>query len=43
MVNVMTLQLECAKELHETLLIPVLSYSIEAMVWREKGCADGEP
>ena len=30
------LQVECARELHETLLVPVLMYGSETMLWREK-------
>ena len=32
----MNLQLECARVLHESLLVPVLTYGSEAMIWREK-------
>ena len=32
----MDLQLECARVLHETLLVPVLMYGSETMLWREK-------
>ena len=32
----MSLQLECAMVLHESLLMPVLTYSIQIMIWREK-------
>ena len=30
------LQLECARILHETLLIPVLMYGSEIILWKEK-------
>ena len=36
LVNARDLQLECADVLHETLLIPVLMYGIETMLWKEK-------
>ena len=36
LVDARSLQLECAKVLHESLLAPVLTYSSETMVWREK-------
>ena len=29
-------QLECARVLHETLLMPVLIYGSETMLWKEK-------
>ena len=38
-----------ARSLHESLLVPVLTYSSETMIWREKeksrirGCTDGQP
>ena len=32
-VNAMDLQLECARVLHETLLVPVLMYGSETMLW----------
>ena len=32
----MSLQLECAKVLHESLLVPVLTYGSETMIWRQK-------
>ena len=31
------MQLECARFLHETLLLPVLMYGSETMLWRKKG------
>ena len=37
LVNAMNLQLECARVLHESLLVPVLTYGTETMIWREKG------
>ena len=36
LVNARDLQLECARVLHETLLIPVLMYFSETMLWKEK-------
>ena len=36
LVNGRDLQLQCARALHETLFIPVLIYSIETMLWKEK-------
>ena len=34
LVNAKGLQLECAKVLHEVLLVPVLLYGSETMIWR---------
>ena len=36
LVNDRNLHLECAKILHESLLVPVLTYGTETLVWREK-------
>ena len=36
LVNARSLQLECARVLHESLLVPVLIYGSETMIWREK-------
>ena len=36
LVNARFLQLECASVLHESLLVPVLTYGSETMIWREK-------
>ena len=36
LVNPRDLQLECDRLLHETLLVPVLMYGSEAMLWKEK-------
>ena len=36
LVNARDLQLECSRVLHETLLVPVLMYGSETMLWREK-------
>ena len=36
LVNAMSLQLECARDLHESLLVVVLTYGSETMVWSEK-------
>ena len=36
LVNVRDLELECTRILHETLLVPVLMYGSEKMLWKEK-------
>ena len=36
LVNARNLQLECATVLHESFLVPVLTYGSETMIWREK-------
>ena len=36
LVNAKDLQLECAKVLHETLLLSVLRYGSKTMLWKEK-------
>ena len=36
MVNTRSLQLQCAMVLHESLLVPILTYGRETMIWREK-------
>ena len=36
LVNARDLKLECAIFLHETLLVPVLMYGSEIMLWKEK-------
>ena len=36
LVNVMSLQLECARVLHESFLVLVPSYGSEIMIWRGK-------
>ena len=36
LVNARDLQIECAKMLHETLLMSILSYGGESMLWKEK-------
>ena len=36
LVNARDLQLECARVVHETLLVPVLMYGSETMLWKEK-------
>ena len=33
--NTRSLQLDCARVVHEAILVPVLSYSGERMIWRE--------
>ena len=35
LVNARSLQLECARVLHESLLVPVLTYGSETMIWRK--------
>ena len=34
--NARSLQLECTRVLHELLLVPVLTYGSEIMIWKEK-------
>ena len=36
LVNAWDLELECARILHETMLIPVLMYGSETVLWKEK-------
>ena len=36
LVSARSLQLECARVLHESLLVPVLTYGSEKLIWREK-------
>ena len=36
LVNAKDLELECARVLHKTLLVPVLMYGGETMLWKEK-------
>ena len=36
LVNARSLKLECTRVLHESLLVPVLVYGSETMIWREK-------
>ena len=36
LVNTRSLQLECSRVLHELLLMPVLVYGSETVIWREK-------
>ena len=36
LVNTRDLQLECARVLHKTLLVPVLMYDSETLLWKEK-------
>ena len=36
LVNAKNLQLECARVLHETLLVPVFMYGIETMLWERR-------
>ena len=36
LVNARDLQLECTRVLHETLLVPVLTYGSKTILWKEK-------
>ena len=36
LVNARSLQLQCAMVLNESLLVPVLTFGSETMIWREK-------
>ena len=36
LVNARSLQLECARILHKSLLAPVVTYCSETMIWKEK-------
>ena len=36
LINARSLQLECARIIHEGLLVPVLLHGNETMIWREK-------
>ena len=36
LVNARGLQVECGRVLHETLLVPVLKYGSETMIWKEE-------
>ena len=36
LVNARDLQIECARVLHETLLVPLLTYGSETRLWKEK-------
>ena len=36
LVNAKSLKLECARVLHESLLVPVLTNGSETMIWREE-------
>ena len=36
LINVRGLQVECVRVLHEELIIPLLLYNRETMIWREK-------
>ena len=36
LVNARDLQLECARVVHETLLVPVLMYGSETIIWKEE-------
>ena len=37
LVNARSLQFECARVLHQSLLVLVLTYCSDTMIWREKG------
>ena len=48
LVNARGLQLECAKVLHESSLVPVLMYGRQSMIWKEERSSirdvpDGQP
>ena len=43
LVNASGLQPECARTLHEELLMLVLMYGSGTMIWKEKGCINGQP
>ena len=43
LVNGWDLQLECARVLHETLLVLVLMYSSKRMLWKDYDSTDGQP
>ena len=36
LVNARSLQLQCDRVLHKLLLVPVLTYGSETMIWRER-------
>ena len=36
LVNARSLFLECSKDLHKLLLVPVLMYGSETMIWKEE-------
>ena len=36
LVNARDLQLECSRVLHETLLVPVLTYGSDTILWKER-------
>ena len=36
LINARSLQSECGRVLHESLLVPVLTYGSETMIWRKK-------
>ena len=36
LINARGFQLECTRVLHETLLVPVLTYGSETMIWKEE-------
>ena len=36
LVNARSLQLQCARVLHESLLVPVITYGSETMIWKKK-------
>ena len=41
MVNARSLQLQCARVLHESLLVLVVTYGSETLIWREKKSSAG--
>ena len=36
LINAMSLHLECSRVMHEPLLLPILTYGSETMIWRGK-------
>ena len=36
LVNAKSLQIECVRVLHKSLLVPVLTYGSETMIWKEE-------
>ena len=40
LVNAKSLHLQCARVLHESLLVPVFTYGSDTMIWREEEVYD---
>ena len=38
LLNTTGLQFECATVLHDSLMVPVLTYGSETMIWKEERC-----